>query len=621
MHQRTSLLLILAACGSNEIPTEGGPYGSQALVAAEDGRTVYAVDPIEGTVAAVNLDTGAVLERALAGEPTRIARAHGRLFVTLRNARAVEVLDPTLASLGDIPTSAEPFGIVALGDRVYVAAALGEEIIEIDARALVPLRRWWVPGEPRWLAIHPSGSTLYVASARDGAAYTIDLAAGRSAAQPIALPERLSGYDLGSERIRFVRRLSGDPTVTPDGQELLLPGYFADNVTPILDFTEGDYYYSVHTNLEPSIVVVALDAGGQPRTDQTAVIGVYSGAASGYPAAAVVSPTGDALLVPLETGHAIVVADPRPEASVAERRAPNDGTRWSLFEGTAHVGFDPRPVRGLHVDAGPTAAAFISPDEAVVYCFLDRTLVRVAPAEWMPSKESLGMRELELSSAEPGLEVAPSRLAPELAAGLRSFYEGVDPRVTSNGLSCALCHFGGRDDGITWTFAKGLRQTPSLAGELALTAPYRWQGERATVRENAIFTSRGMSGGAGLTESEADQVSDFLDTVPSPDTRRRGSLDAGVQRGDELFHRPDVGCAGCHGGPALTDNGFHDMLGLEGAQTPSLVGVSASAPYFHDGSVATLHGVLELSRSGVMGDTSRLSEAELSDLESYLESL
>ncbi|HZH17234.1 MAG TPA: hypothetical protein VE057_22965 [Archangium sp.] len=66
-------------------------------------------------------------------------------------------------------------------------------------------------------------------------------------------------------------------------------------------------------------------------------------------------------------------------------------------------------------------------------------------------------------------------------------------------------------------------------------------------------------------------------------------------------------CTTCHGGPLLTDNGFHN-IGVAGDdpgrleagatpralfKTPSLRDVTRTAPYFHDGSAATLEEVIE----------------------------
>ena len=87
------------------------------------------------------------------------------------------------------------------------------------------------------------------------------------------------------------------------------------------------------------------------------------------------------------------------------------------------------------------------------------------------------------------------------------------------------------------------------------------------------------------------------------------------------FERDEVGCASCHSGDHLTDNRSHELYGPLATQTPTLRGVSASAPYLHDGSSKSLRDLLERVRDGSMGNTSSLDAREMDALEAYLKSL
>jgi cytochrome c peroxidase len=104
-------------------------------------------------------------------------------------------------------------------------------------------------------------------------------------------------------------------------------------------------------------------------------------------------------------------------------------------------------------------------------------------------------------------------------------------------------------------------------------------------------------------------------------------------------------CSACHLGPNFTDNKFH-ALGLPGEdvgrfkwtndekdrasfKTPTLRNVAITAPYMHDGSVATLADVIELYNRGggerepkseLLGKLG-LTDAEKRDLIAFLESL
>jgi len=53
-----------------------------------------------------------------------------------------------------------------------------------------------------------------------------------------------------------------------------------------------------------------------------------------------------------------------------------------------------------------------------------------------------------------------------------------------------------------------------------------------------------------------------------------------------------------------------------------LVGLAASAPYFHDGSAATLEALLR-DRGAVhgMAETSKLTDTQVADLTAFLETL
>ena len=69
-------------------------------------------------------------------------------------------------------------------------------------------------------------------------------------------------------------------------------------------------------------------------------------------------------------------------------------------------------------------------------------------------------------------------------------------------------------------------------------------------------------------------------------------------------------------------NGSDSTAAPIAQRSPSAsAGIAASAPYLHDGSAPTLRAVLSTARTGEMGNTGRLSEAQMDDLEAYLKSL
>ncbi len=129
-------------------------------------------------------------------------------------------------------------------------------------------------------------------------------------------------------------------------------------------------------------------------------------------------------------------------------------------------------------------------------------------------------------------------------------------------------------------------------------------------------------GGFGLDKSQTAQLASYLEALPAPHAPTR---DAGqVARGKKLFDSAELGCRSCHDGATYSDATTHKFDGstLPNADTPSLIGLAASAPYFHDGSAATLEALLR-DRGAVhgMAETAKLSDRQTADLIAFLETL
>jgi mono/diheme cytochrome c family protein len=223
-------------------------------------------------------------------------------------------------------------------------------------------------------------------------------------------------------------------------------------------------------------------------------------------------------------------------------------------------------------------------------------------------------------------------------------------------IACASCHVEGRSDAVVWRFLAGPRDTPSNAGGVLHTGFLLHAADRRQLQDYVQTINQEQGGSFSPTDPADAPLLDALAayvnyaiSYPTPPT----TDPAAVARGSAIFHRPDVQCAACHAGPYFTDSGagnptldlagpvlLHDVgtcdtgvfpdvahTDLEGHarapclfDTPSLRGVADSAPYFHDGSAATLRDVLENTR-GRMGDISSLSAADEADLIEYLRSL
>lgn len=252
--------------------------------------------------------------------------------------------------------------------------------------------------------------------------------------------------------------------------------------------------------------------------------------------------------------------------------------------------------------------------------------------------------------------------------------------------SCASCH--DRTKGFADGRAQGQgvpgrplkRHTPTL-WNLAWAGPVFWDGRARSLEEQASGPIESpdemaqpmasvvarLSGDAAMrtafaeafprapkvdADNLAKAIATFERTLISPDTRFDRWV-AGDERalndreivGFRLFNGK-AGCARCHSGFAFTDYAFHD-IGLPGDdrgrgavlrlpaaehafKTPSLREIGRSAPYMHDGTLATLPDVLRHYQSGIVEratlskDLSRrqeLSDAERADIITFLGTL
>jgi cytochrome c peroxidase len=233
-----------------------------------------------------------------------------------------------------------------------------------------------------------------------------------------------------------------------------------------------------------------------------------------------------------------------------------------------------------------------------------------------------------------------------------------DPRLSGdNTMSCATCHLPDKAWGDALPKAKGAggkelaRNTPSLMN-VGFYQTLFWDGRSASLEQQALVPIESPD----EMNQNADALVDELAAVPqyrkqfesvfgrpvnkddvaralaafqrtlvsrnSPFDRYlagdKEALSPQAQKGLELF-RGEAGCIRCHDGPLLSDGKFYRIgIGItigsgdkgRGAitgerddlysfRTPSLRDVAHTAPYMHDGSLATLYDVVEFYYRGV----------------------
>jgi hypothetical protein len=192
---------------------------------------------------------------------------------------------------------------------------------------------------------------------------------------------------------------------------------------------------------------------------------------------------------------------------------------------------------------------------------------------------------------------------------------------SGTGISCASCHPEGTEDGKVWRFGGfGARRTQPLDVGLEGTAPFHWDAELPTFA--SLMTQVLQERMAGPIESPPRQAAleQYVYSLP-----RRVAVrveDEAARRGKVIFESKDAGCTECHSGPKLT-TGESANIGLDQAlQIPSLIGVSARAPYMHDGCAETLLDRFDPACGGPRhGHVEDLEPSDLDDLVAYLETL
>jgi len=633
--------LVLAGIGCSNQGLDDAQFqtGSSTLAVSADHHHTFVVNTDQGTISELSAEGDVLAELAVGGEPTRIARLGDRLVVTLRTDRAVAIVEDTddgLELLRTVPTGAEPFGVVAAedGSRFFVAASQSGVVQEFDGESLEMTREFSVEAEPRFLALKPNGKALYVGSGNRGLISTISLGDG---GVTTTLPQTVIGQLGPDATVDLTPRITGDLTVSPDGRFLAVPVLYVENTTPGEPATvPGQGYYvqagggrfNPALSLIPSAPTGALDVDGGETIDLT-VLDVDRTSVGSYPSSVTISPQGETAVVTMEGSDALIILD-----STNFGGLPDNAGGF----GNPEAQFTLRT--NLVVDAGstPRAVAFTDDGEAWVHNWLDHEVSRLDmayPLSLLADARDEGTGLARGTGTASIIEVAAHRtfdarsvtdavLSPEIEEGRRLFYAARDSRMSdaTSGVSCATCHFDGRTDGLNWPFPEplGPRQTPSLAGVISETAPVTWDSNIDSVGTEVMITSGSrMGGNAGPNEAAA--IAAFVDWTREVDVARKGEDDASIARGQALFEREDVGCADCHSGAALTDNEPYAMYGLDAVTTRSLVGIAATAPYLHDGSAATLMDVLISARTGSMGDTGSLDDAQMADLVAYLESL
>lgn len=261
----------------------------------------------------------------------------------------------------------------------------------------------------------------------------------------------------------------------------------------------------------------------------------------------------------------------------------------------------------------------------------------------------------QLTSYEAMAVPADNPLTPEkVALGRQLFF---DERLSVDGTrSCYACHVceKGLTDGLpkaVGALNKTLTRSSPTLWNIGYNKEYYWDGRSDSLEKQAMAAWTGGNMGAKDHEAEIvgkinalagyraqfqkvfmsdataenmmKAIAAYERTIISGDTDwdkfRAGdqsALSEEAKRGWQLFQ--DLKCTNCHDGVLLTDQQYHNVgVGMDkpepdkgrfnktqaekdtGAfKTPTLRDIAKSAPYFHDGSAATLEEAVDFMLGG-----------------------
>jgi mono/diheme cytochrome c family protein len=553
----------------------------------------------------------------------------------------------------------------ATAKRVFVAERGGDRLLELDPgdkhgrglgiRASVEIR------EPHGLALTPDGNTLLVTSVADHELVGVDLRDGElTIAWRVALLPEPRGV-----------------AVSPDGKRAIV-GFLSTGALALLRLPEheGEPPRVRYRSLEPrdqlrvnsrlrgseedsdsslvearSRFEVPSDTGRRSArntfavafvghglavaphelatpqlTRNPAITGTYGGGDSFSPITHALSRLGTEAL----DGAAATAPLEQPEIDVDMPRS----LAYELARDTLYVGGygDDSVVAIANVSQGTIVASWrirvgdesdpcgidglaVDGDSLWIHCEFGRELLHFELGDLKSREDVVATRSAELTK--------PIR-PPEVEHGAELFRRAGDSRLTLDGtLACAQCHPEGRSDGLSWRLEGAILQTPILAGRLVGTAPYKWDGQDLDFTASVHATILRLGGRPeAMTEDELHALRAYIESLPAPRSPTPSDPEA-IARGREVFESPEAACDACHEGSRLTDNQQHVFeTALAQVDTPSLIGLAHSAPYYHDASAVSIEALLA-NRSNIhdMADTSKLTVEQLADLGAYLESL
>lgn len=558
------------------LPALTDSQSSRALALHDD--LLVSANLISGSLTLVDTTHHQVIAEIPVGrDPRAVAiTPDGRYaLAALRGEDALALVDlNTLRLEATFPVCPMPYGVVTNGRRAYVSCFASDQIAVVNLPSGEVLYRVAVPDAPAALAL--SGEWLLVTHFYSGQVTTLNV---------LRTP-----FVLGTVPVEIDGELANSIVIDPNGTRAYVPQTRTGLALVSLQYMQ-DWF--------PVVSVMDLTRM-QGERESRLMLSAGDYRAGNLPFDLAFSADGRHLYVVLAGSDAVAVVD--AQTQTVESRLP--------------------------VGANPRAIVLAETGAAYVLNALDGTITIIDTTR------------REILDILPVTELA---IDPQLLRGIQLFHRA--DGMSDGSISCATCHFDGGMDARTWiNFRSGPRNTPMLGGAAALP-PYHWAGDMRELHDTLEDTIRNVMSGPGLIDGAFDPTQDQTDAGrsgdldalvayvaslgpwPSPYRTADGGLTDAAQRGQALFMSDALDCSRCHIPPLYTDRQQHNLTGAAFAleiydafDTPSLRGLWASAPYLHDGVVATLEELL--SRTDPAHRVAdRLTGQQLADLIAFLNSL
>ncbi len=596
--QRTSGTVSLARAAGRTI----------AYVADEDARALLTVDVESGKQLA---------KTSLGATPSSVLTLpDGRVLVTLSDVHRFAVLIPAsslslpLRAHSVVPVPTEPTAIAAtpLSDRALVVSRWGAKISEVKmpaGGAPFVARSLKLDADPFAAVVSRDGKQAFVSHVTGGKVSRVDLntwsVSSRDHSHRVHTP-------VVRRHIRHRRPLHMVNQLDPFGPQhpIALPKHVGRRPVrqPVIRRTPV-HGFAMVSHGDDVIIPVSEIFPGEPQRIST---GYGSSVISERPVQErlLELSTADNVAKKRRFGHLPRCRIPRAAASNRE------GKVFVVCQGDSTVVSD-GGWGSVEVPAGPTGLAWDEQHDRLVVWSQQARQLSVVNAANDPARPKIVNHAMPFVSRDP------------LVTHGRELFFATDRRISKDGRSCASCHPGGRQDGLVWSTPNGPRQTPMLAGKLSGTAPYGWNGGAKSIDDHLTQTFKRL-GGKGLGAHDQKALVAYVKSLRVPTKAPDLSRKQLVAKGKAIFHSEQAECSSCH----VEKRSFSDTMSYpivrasadqkSDFNTPALVGLANTAPYFHDGRFPTLLAMLD-GTDGKMGHSSHLSRTDKEALVAYLESL